>query len=269
MHGYKVWPGVPAGSVAIVSGLFWSPRGDLVVAGVGGKAYLWDVSDPRHPSEPRSVGIEQDGVLENFGFTPDGGGLVVVSAGPRISLVDIATGRTVWSRAIHDASDIGQFAVAPNGTTIAYDTGDDSGGHVTLLDAATGKITASLAKPTSGGVGYLNHGEWLVVTSDDPDPQAQLYDAATLTPLGVPMPTVDVDQGPVGVDPAGTRFAERVSGDFHQPKSWDPYLWNTDPASWVRIACSIAGRNLTEAEWRQYLPDRPYSRTCAQLPGPA
>lgn len=33
--------------------------------------------------------------------------------------------------------------------------------------------------------------------------------------------------------------------------------WSLDPEDWRRAACSIAGRELTKADWRQYLPGRP------------
>jgi WD40 repeat protein len=36
----------------------------------------------------------------------------------------------------------------------------------------------------------------------------------------------------------------------------------TDPAAWIDHACRIAGRNLTEAEWRDAFGDRPYRETC-------
>ena len=46
-------------------------------------------------------------------------------------------------------------------------------------------------------------------------------------------------------------------------------VWDLDPAHWASIACRIAGRNLTQDEWKEYLPDRPYQLTCPQwLPGP-
>jgi hypothetical protein len=39
-----------------------------------------------------------------------------------------------------------------------------------------------------------------------------------------------------------------------------------DPAGgaegWLREVCTVAGRNLTRAEWDRYLPDRPYRATC-------
>jgi hypothetical protein len=33
--------------------------------------------------------------------------------------------------------------------------------------------------------------------------------------------------------------------------------WDMDPASWRRIACGMAGRNLTPEEWVTYLGDEP------------
>jgi hypothetical protein len=41
-------------------------------------------------------------------------------------------------------------------------------------------------------------------------------------------------------------------------------LWDLDSGHWSDIACRIAGRNLTRAEWTQYLPDRTYAATCPE-----
>ena len=43
-------------------------------------------------------------------------------------------------------------------------------------------------------------------------------------------------------------------------------LWDMDPEAWRARACTIAGRNLTQAEWDRYLPDVPYEVTCEQWP---
>ena len=43
-------------------------------------------------------------------------------------------------------------------------------------------------------------------------------------------------------------------------------VWDLDPEHWVQGACAIAGRNLTQAEWDQYVGDlAPYRSTCAQV----
>ena len=41
-------------------------------------------------------------------------------------------------------------------------------------------------------------------------------------------------------------------------------VWDLDVHHWEQAACRIAGRNLTRAEWHQYLPDQPYQCTCPQ-----
>ena len=43
-------------------------------------------------------------------------------------------------------------------------------------------------------------------------------------------------------------------------------LWDVAPRAWMARACRIAGRNLSQAEWRQYMGDRPYRKTCPDLP---
>ena len=40
------------------------------------------------------------------------------------------------------------------------------------------------------------------------------------------------------------------------------YTWDTLPESWVAAACAIAGRNLTEEEWRDAFGDRAYRPSC-------
>jgi hypothetical protein len=37
------------------------------------------------------------------------------------------------------------------------------------------------------------------------------------------------------------------------------------PSAWLRAACAIAGRDLTRAEWDQYLPGREWQPTCSDL----
>jgi hypothetical protein len=261
-------PGIAASAAGWLPGLNWSPAGNLIAAPVGGAVVdVWNVSDPAHPSQPRQIRPPHGGLVDNLQFMPDGRQLILVS-GARLSMINLATGRAVWSRAIGNAT-VRQIVSSPGGATIAYDSGDINSGQVTLLDAATGERRAAITVPSYGGVGYLNRGRWLVVTSDQPEPAAQLYDAATGQSFGVPFPTSDVEQDAVVVDPAGMRFTEPVTEDLFRPTGFDPLLWTANPASWIRTACAIAGRNLTRAEWQHYLPDRAYEKTCPRWPAAA
>jgi hypothetical protein len=38
--------------------------------------------------------------------------------------------------------------------------------------------------------------------------------------------------------------------------------WDLRPGKLVELACSLAGRNLTREEWREFVGDRPFRRTC-------
>jgi WD40 repeat protein len=44
--------------------------------------------------------------------------------------------------------------------------------------------------------------------------------------------------------------------------------WDLDPASWRALACAIAGRNLSLAEWTRYVGTESYRETCPGLPVP-
>jgi WD40 repeat protein len=43
-----------------------------------------------------------------------------------------------------------------------------------------------------------------------------------------------------------------------------PWLtrWTIDPEDWVSLACEAVGRNLTQEEWEQFLPNQDYHATC-------
>src|SRR5205823_4919856 len=46
-------------------------------------------------------------------------------------------------------------------------------------------------------------------------------------------------------------------------------LWDLDLGNLMAEACRTANRNLTCAEWRNYIgADEPYRKTCPELPGP-
>ena len=45
-------------------------------------------------------------------------------------------------------------------------------------------------------------------------------------------------------------------------------VWNISLASWEHQACSIANRNLTRDEWRQFVVSEPFGKVCPDLPLP-
>ena len=84
--------------------------------------------------------------------------------------------------------------------------------------------------------------------------------------LGVPRPAgvvgavaheavaVDVDGSPA--------FSADNSSLMLAGTEGSVFAWDLAPRSWLATACRLAGRELTEQEWRSYLGERPYVRVC-------
>src|SRR5262249_24813437 len=244
------------GSLALAWG-----AGHTLAVDFGPSVQLWNVSDPHRPTLEGDILAAQEVVPPDYmQFSQDGRLLIAATAdSKRIRAVDVAAHRVKWSLVISDSA-LKQVALSPDGKTIAVDSGGASRGQVTLYNSATHKPQRTLATKSDGGVAFLHDGDWLVVTTGDAEPNAQGYDAKTLLPVGAPYPT-SASSGfgdPIAVNSSGTMFSQAA---------WDiPQLWNADPAQWLALACQIAGRNLTRAEWHQYLPSRPYQITCPGLP---
>jgi DNA-binding SARP family transcriptional activator/WD40 repeat protein len=255
----SVLPGATAGAW---DPPLWSPAGDVVVLDIGGVVDLWHVRDPSNPSGPERV-AGQLGPVGEVAFTPDGRQLVAETTHSTISLVDVGTGRVDWTRTVREGAS-GDIALSPDGATIAFSYYIGEAGHLQLLDTATGSPRTRTVLSTTGEFGWGYGGRWLIVSEYLASAQAQLYDASTLEPIGTPFPTGPIPVGDaarlIAVNRAGTVFAETTDRD--------PVLWQVDPNRWLKIACRIAGRNLTNAEWRHYLPHRDYQRTCPRYPRP-
>jgi DNA-binding SARP family transcriptional activator/WD40 repeat protein len=250
--------------VAPTANVAWSPDGRLVASDYGPAVQLWDVTRPNHPklraTVPRGSGAT---VPAELLFSPDRRWLITTTeADRRVAVIDIRTAALRWERTITEAN-LAQVAASPDGKEIVVVTGDKDKGRLTVYDSATGRRRQARDLPSFGGVGYVHGGQWLAATSGGGAPSAQLYNASTLTTIGIPFPlsggTISGGTiGPVYTNTSGTRFSvtEIDKSD----------VWDTDPADWQTIACQIAGRNLTQAEWHQYLPSRPYQITCPGWP---
>ena len=82
----------------------------------------------------------------------------------------------------------------------------------------------------------------------------RLWDLGSGEPIGAPLAVP-------GTDGWGTFFpnGKQIVAVFGTGTG---VVWNVDPTHWSAEACRIADRNLTHAEWRAYLPNRPYGKTC-------
>jgi WD40 repeat protein len=240
---------------------------------------LWDVSDPREPVRLRELVLEDeqppslDGNVVHPYWSMDGRMVAVVDYELKtVTVFDVGSGREIWSS--HRVGRVGQVAFSPDSETLAVVSQDDvaASSILTLWEIGAWDEPRSLVLPGSGGLGveFLRGGEVFVTTSEvagrdgfggaDGSSGAQLWDAATLEPIGEPLLLGATGRaGYVDRDARGERAVIGSGGGM-------ALVWDLDVSHWEDMACSIAGRNLTRAEWAQYLPGEPYHATCRQWP---
>ena len=146
------------------------------------------------------------------------------------------------------------LAWSPDGERLAVTTTD---GAVGLYDVAAERWIAPMTdrQPFAGWAPAFapDGSEWTVLASG----RVGRWDGRTGAFLGA----VTVGSGGA-VGYAADGSALLVAQDSGPVRRWD-----LDPASWVRTACAVAGRDLSEAEWRDHVPEREFRRVCAAPTG--
>jgi DNA-binding SARP family transcriptional activator/WD40 repeat protein len=141
---------------------------------------------------------------------------------------------------------------SPDGKRLIVGTGPTGTG---LLDATTMRWISRPSAAQAGLVGYFSttwSDDGTLVASVNEDGRVTYWDGRTGDLRGT---TTAVPGGDPAFSPDDQRLL--VAAD-------DSVLtWDLDPRSWVAAACRRAGRPLTEQEWDNYLPDRPFEPVCA------
>lgn len=128
----------------------------------------------------------------------------------------------------------------------------DDGGLIGMERTRMGRYeTDPLARvgTVPGGAGDLEHpslsrdASTLLVMTDDGN--ALLYDTATGSRIGEPFGADGQNVAPGALRPDGLEMALSTAEGV--------VVWDLDPEHQFEFACRVAGRDLTEAEWRTYL----------------
>lgn len=268
-----------AGHEEVVTTLALSSDGRVLASGSRDKTViLWDVAKREMLRTLRL----HEGVVTGLAFSPDAKMLVSVGRDNLLVLWDVPSGQRIRQLSVEapdsiDASDsllssvrgrqgLRSVAFSPDGKMLAFGASDNS---ITLWDVANWQpvgeaLTQHTREVTS--LAFSPEKRTRVLASAASDGRIVLWDVDARQPVG------PLTSGPssgrreilVAFHPSGKSLASvsRIDRGITMTVS----VWDVDLESWKRRACVIANRNLTPAEWKQYLRDKPKHATCPELP---
>lgn len=242
-------PAIP--QLAVGAAVAFSPDGKVLAASDSSyQVYVWNVRTGKVVSN-LSTGTTALGLA----FSPDGKTLFAANTDEGGSYVygwRLPDGQPLYVVNIDSHTEPGQVvASTPDGKLLA--TAGPSG-IVKFLDPRTGKPVGDPIR--TGGVVSIDFdpsGRLMVIGGTDGT--TRLFDVQTRTAYGAPFPGKS-DR------PAIAAFRSDGKSVVTVDDEGRGVLWDLRPSAWRQRACEVAGRTLTRAEWKQYLPGRSYHPAC-------
>lgn len=123
-----------------------------------------------------------------------------------------------------------------------------------LWDWQSGAQAGQAVQGGAGALAFSPDGRFLAVTGDT----TTLWDLAEQQAVGAPLTGNGGELRQVVFSPDSTQLIANSSAGL--------VSWSLAPADWRRRACHIANRNLTAEEWKKYVGDAAFRKTCPELP---
>ncbi|NGO07615.1 helix-turn-helix domain-containing protein [Streptomyces sp. HC44] len=167
-------------------------------------------------------------------------------------VADLRSGRVAY-RTLGDTG-ISTVTFSPDGR---YFAAGDSDGRVTVwdgeIDSRLGILADTEATEFVSTLAFSPDGDTLAVADDSGT--VRLWDVPSSRPLGSAVP--GPGDRPLALAFAGNGTALYVAGSHVPLQTYD-----FDPDHVIRRLCARTGSGLSEPDWKTYLPDIPYRRTC-------
>jgi len=229
---------------AVPHGVAFSPDDQLLAtAGLDGLARVYRLHNGR------LIGSDQlNGSLVNVDFSPDGRFLAAASLSGQIDIWNV--GRRTVTQTIEHGRAVFSLSFLPDSTLA---TGDNYG-NIDFWNPETGRPlpgTLGQSEPVVS-LSADRTGDRLLTLSTQG--KLRLWDLATRKLIGAPLTASD-NGGNAALSPDG----HYALGTF---ATGNGIIWDTNPASWRTRACRIANGNLTQVEWRDFLPSLRGRRVC-------
>jgi WD40 repeat protein len=242
---------LPAG-LDPVQALAFSSDGRMLVAGTrAGSVVLFDPERALRLGELR-VGQDQ---VTGIAFSPDGRMLVVGTGGGSVARFDPVRRAALPLLTFAPGRYVSGLAFSSEGLLAVADTDSDSGASdVALWDPVRRVkrlVLPQQAKVSS--VAFSVDGRMLAVASDS---GIELWDMAASARQGILR----------GDGRAGLGFGLGGQVVVAVGEDGKVIFGNVRLSEWQRLACAVANRNLSVAEWERYLSPLPYRHTCPGLP---
>jgi WD40 repeat protein len=241
---------------APVVGADVSPNGRLIVIQTQAPGSPGSVVQVRPAAGGKQLwrGRVPDGA-SGVNFSPDGRKVAALGCCTSLSTViswEARSGRPLFRRDLSNHATA--IAFSPDSRTLAVGT---ENGQALLWDARHGTAAARplhVATASIAGMSFSPDGKLLAVSSTDES--TTLWNLPARKQVGDSFPSRPL----VITTPVFERNGRLVIDYLADAAQWPMNL-----SAWERFACKVAGRNLTQAEWRDILPNRSYMRVCPRV----
>jgi WD40 repeat protein len=249
----------PSDEYYTVQDVAFSRDGRLLVTGDSdNQVRFWQVDSGRESGKP----ITNLEIVNAVKFSPDGKLVAAGLADRTVHLWDVMTRKPYGTVMGGHTNQVQSIAFSPDGKLLAS-AGDDR--TVRLWDTATGEPDGQpiLAhENTIWQVAFSHDGQTLATASEDGT--VKLWQVSDGTQIGSELSANEGELYGLAFSPDGRTLG--TVGANGAVRLWDLRFHEWQAAEWQAAGCRLVRRNLSLTEWQQFLPGRPYQRTCAEFP---